>query len=62
MVAENVLQKSSTNEGAKQQSQLDRTPINSKELIGARDFLEILHEGAIYRLRITKLKKLILTK
>jgi hemin uptake protein HemP len=62
MVAENALQQSPADEGAKQPSQLDRTPINSKELIGARDFLEILHEGAIYRLRITKLKKLILTK
>jgi hemin uptake protein HemP len=62
MATENVLQQSSTNEGAKQPSQLDRAPIDSKELIGSRDFLEILHEGAIYRLRITKLKKLILTK
>jgi hemin uptake protein HemP len=43
-------------------SHSNQLPIKSKDLIGAREYLEILHEGHIYRLRITKLKKLILTK
>ena len=37
-------------------------PIDSKSLLGQSSYLDIAHEGEIYRLRITKLKKLIFTK
>lgn len=40
----------------------NQAPIDSKSLLGRSNYLEIAHEGEIYRLRITKLKKLILTK
>ena len=40
----------------------NQPPINSKALLGQSNYLDIAHEGEIYRLRITKLKKLILTK
>lgn len=36
--------------------------IDSKELVGKLGYLNILHEGEVYRLRITKFRKLILTK
>ena len=36
--------------------------IDSKELIGKSNYLDIAHEGEVYRLRITKYRKLILTK
>ena len=62
MPEKNVIQTPPLNEKTKHAPQYDRSPITSHELIGSNDFLEILHEGSIYRLRITKLKKLILTK
>ncbi len=37
-------------------------PINSRSLLGQSNYLDIAHAGEIYRLRITKLNKLILTK
>jgi|GEM_PF-771308 hemin uptake protein HemP len=40
----------------------NQKPIDSKSLLGQSNYLEIAHEGEIYRLRVTKLKKLILTK
>jgi hemin uptake protein HemP len=40
----------------------NQTPVDSKSLLGQSNYLDIAHEGEIYRLRITKLKKLILTK
>ena len=40
----------------------NQSPVNSKSLLGQSNYLDIAHEGEIYRLRITKLKKLILTK
>jgi hemin uptake protein HemP len=36
--------------------------IDSKELMGKSNYLDIAHEGEVYRLRITKYRKLILTK
>jgi hemin uptake protein HemP len=36
--------------------------INSRELLGAAQEIEISHTGQIYRLRLTALGKLILTK
>jgi hemin uptake protein HemP len=36
--------------------------INSRELLGAAQEVEISHTGQIYRLRLTALGKLILTK
>lgn len=36
--------------------------LTSKELLGERRELVILHEGELYRLRVTKNNKLILTK
>lgn len=36
--------------------------LSSKDLLGERRELVILHEGEMYRLRITKNNKLILTK
>jgi hemin uptake protein HemP len=36
--------------------------IDSKDLMGPSNYLDIAHEGEIYRLRITKFRKLILTK
>ena len=36
--------------------------IDSKELVGKLGYLNILHEGEVYRLRVTKFRKLILTK
>ena len=36
--------------------------VDSKELVGKLGYLNILHEGKIYRLRVTKFRKLILTK
>jgi hemin uptake protein HemP len=36
--------------------------INSRELLGAAQEVEISHTGQIYRLRLTVLGKLILTK
>ena len=36
--------------------------INSRELLGAAQEVEINHTGQIYRLRLTALGKLILTK
>jgi len=36
--------------------------IASQELVGREGLLEIEHEGAVYRLRVTSLGKLILTK
>jgi hemin uptake protein HemP len=36
--------------------------IDSKELMGESNYLDIAHEGEVYRLRITKYRKLILTK
>jgi len=36
--------------------------IDSKELMGKFNYLDIAHEGEVYRLRITKYRKLILTK
>lgn len=36
--------------------------INSKDLVGKLGYLNILHEGEVYRLRVTKFRKLILTK
>jgi hemin uptake protein HemP len=38
------------------------TVLTSKELLGERRELVILHEGELYRLRLTKNNKLILTK
>jgi hemin uptake protein HemP len=36
--------------------------VDSKELMGKSNYLDIAHEGEVYRLRITKYRKLILTK
>jgi hemin uptake protein HemP len=36
--------------------------IDSKDLMGKSNYLDIAHEGEVYRLRITKYRKLILTK
>jgi hemin uptake protein HemP len=36
--------------------------VDSKELVGKLGYLNILHEGEVYRLRVTKFRKLILTK
>ncbi len=36
--------------------------ISSKELVGKLGYVNILHEGEVYRLRVTKFIKLILTK
>ena len=44
------------------QKMKNHPPIDSKSLMGQSNYLDIAHEGEIYRLRITKLKKLILTK
>jgi len=37
-------------------------PIRSDELFGRRNEVQILHEGEVYRLRLTKNGKLILNK
>lgn len=43
------------------ENEVNRT-ISSKDLMGQSNYLDIAHEGEIYRLRITKYRKLILTK
>ena len=43
-------------------NQAPSSVLTSKELLGERRELIILHEGELYRLRITKNNKLILTK
>jgi hemin uptake protein HemP len=40
----------------------DTKLIDSKELMGKSNYLDIAHEGEVYRLRVTKYRKLILTK
>lgn len=37
-------------------------PLDSKLLIGPQGYVDILHAGNVYRLRITKYGKLLLTK
>ncbi|MEK0084635.1 hemin uptake protein HemP [Benzoatithermus flavus] len=39
-----------------------RQPVSSRELLGGRRELQIVHNGSIYRLRVTGNGKLILTK
>ncbi|MEY2706723.1 MAG: Hemin uptake protein hemP [Pseudomonadota bacterium] len=46
----------------KENSQETSNLIDSKELVGKLGYLNILHEGEVYRLRVTKFRKLILTK
>jgi hemin uptake protein HemP len=36
--------------------------LDIKPLMGKHNYLDILHEGETYRLRVTKFRKLILTK
>lgn len=60
---ENIMTTNEINFPKKEESQLrHQTPIDSKSLLGQSSYLDIAHEGEIYRLRLTKLKKLILTK
>lgn len=44
------------------QRSLPTRRVNSSELLGQDRELEIAHAGAVYRLRLTSLGKLILTK
>jgi hemin uptake protein HemP len=46
------------------ETQLNTTPqvIDIKPLMGELNYVDLLHEGETYRLRITKFRKLILTK
>jgi hemin uptake protein HemP len=48
----------------KKEAQLNETPnvIDIKPLMGQLNYVDLLHEGETYRLRITKFRKLILTK
>lgn len=48
----------------KKELQLSETPnvIDIKPLMGQLNYVDLLHEGETYRLRITKFRKLILTK
>lgn len=48
----------------KKEIQLNETPhvIDIKPLMGDLNYVDLLHEGETYRLRITKFRKLILTK
>lgn len=48
----------------KKELQLNETPnvIDIKPLMGQLNYVDLLHEGETYRLRITKFRKLILTK
>jgi hemin uptake protein HemP len=48
----------------KKESQLNETPnvIDTRALMGELNYVDLLHEGETYRLRITKFRKLILTK
>ncbi|MFM8760137.1 MAG: hemin uptake protein HemP [Polynucleobacter victoriensis] len=46
----------------KDSSQETAQLIDSKQLVGKLGYLNILHEGEVYRLRVTKFRKLILTK
>ena len=40
----------------------DSRSVSSRELLGSEGRLDILHNGEVYRLRVTRQKKLILTK
>lgn len=48
----------------KKETQLNETPnvIDIRPLMGDLNYVDLLHEGETYRLRITKFRKLILTK
>jgi hemin uptake protein HemP len=48
----------------KKEAQLNETLniIDIKQLMGELNYVDLLHEGETYRLRITKFRKLILTK
>jgi hemin uptake protein HemP len=48
----------------KKEAQLNETPkiIDIKPLMGELNYVDLLHEGETYRLRVTKFRKLILTK
>lgn len=48
----------------KKETQLTETPnvIDIRPLMGELNYVDLLHEGETYRLRITKFRKLILTK
>lgn len=48
----------------KKEIQLNETPhvIDIRPLMGDLNYVDLLHEGETYRLRITKFRKLILTK
>jgi hemin uptake protein HemP len=48
----------------KKDAQLNETPkiIDIKPLMGELNYVDLLHEGETYRLRVTKFRKLILTK
>lgn len=60
---ENIMNTNEINFPKKEINQLKNQPlINSKSLLGQSNYLDIAHEGEIYRLRLTKLNKLILTK
>ena len=60
---ENIMTTNEINFPKKELVQLNnQPPINSKSLFGQSNYLDIAHEGEIYRLRLTKLNKLILTK
>jgi hemin uptake protein HemP len=48
----------------KREAPLNETPkiIDIKPLMGELNYVDLLHEGETYRLRVTKFRKLILTK
>jgi hemin uptake protein HemP len=48
----------------KKETQLNVTPnvVDIKPLMGDLNYVDLLHEGETYRLRVTKFRKLILTK
>jgi hemin uptake protein HemP len=48
----------------KKETQLNVTPnvVDIKPLMGELNYVDLLHEGETYRLRVTKFRKLILTK
>jgi hemin uptake protein HemP len=48
----------------KKETQLNAIPnvIDIKPLMGELNYVDLLHDGETYRLRITKFRKLILTK
>lgn len=54
--------KEKENFSTRENKQETNQTISSKDLMGQSNYLDIDHEGETYRLRITKFRKLILTK